>query len=95
MITRIRYFKEIDGSLVSPNMQAMDKVVKVRIVNNTFSIVNASNNEFIMGGRSDTHYKLKMIIKQKLREMGVVFSDEVRKKAGKTTEATTEDQTVV
>lgn len=93
MITRVRYFKQTDGALESPNMQANDKAVKVRIVNNTFSILNAITGEFILGGRADTQHKLKIVIKENLRKIGVVFSDEVRKKVGQN-ETTVEEQPV-
>jgi hypothetical protein len=62
-------------------MQARDKVVKVVLAGNTFTILNCLSGEFICSGTASTPHQLKIQVKAKLKELGVLFADEVRKKA--------------
>ena len=80
MITRIRYKPGSDNTKVSPEMQARDKVIKVVLSGNSFTIVNCMTGEFLYAGNAETPHKLKMAVKAKLKDFGVIFADEVRKK---------------
>ena len=90
MITRVRYKKQDDGSKVTENMQARDKVVKVVLSGNSFTIVNCLNGEFLFSGSASTPHKLRIAVKEKLKDFGVLFADEVRKKAPGSTEVSEE-----
>lgn len=88
-VTRIRYTKTEGGLLVSKPMLASSGVITVTLdpSTNTYKVhSNGNATEPVDTGGADSLVKLKLMVKAKVKEMGVVFFDEVRtsKKGEKT-----------
>jgi hypothetical protein len=83
-MTRITYKKLSDGTYTSKEMLAIDKVVRVvldktvpeaKILNDTGELITM----FVGGGEA----KLKLLVKNYLKEIGVNFQNEVRPRFSK------------
>lgn len=80
-MVRIRY-TENSGVLTSKPLLALDKLVVVQLdtVLNTFKITNQANNETLATGTAVDTISLKKAAKNTLKQFGVVFQDEVRRR---------------
>jgi|GEM_PF-5336378 len=79
MNTRIRYFDN-DGVLESSGMDgANNKVLRVRLNDNKFSVLD-QNDEILAAGEAKTSTSAKIKAKESLKNFGVVFSDEKRQR---------------
>ena len=80
-MTRIRY-KTVDGVLVSKSMMVSGRnlMVKIDPQNTIFEIVDIDKNYVVACNTSTTLAKLKTVVKQTLKELGMAFDDEVRRR---------------
>jgi hypothetical protein len=76
---RVRYNKVDSGLLMSNGILAVNDMVNVTLnpITMTMTIAN-SRNEVVRSGTSKTLAGLKMLAKSALKDLGVVFTDEIR-----------------
>lgn len=80
-MTRIRYYKKMDNTLMSKNEMLLGtQTVQVIINPNTLTstIVDTISMETVFTIHANTLASLKTLTKRKLREAGVKFGDEIR-----------------
>lgn len=82
-MTRVRY-TESDGVLVSKPLLAVDKLVIVTLdtVRNMFFVTQHSDGTVLVQGEGVDTALLKKKAKNALKDLGVVFQDEVRTRKG-------------
>lgn len=79
-MTRIRYKKEIDGSYVSlKKLIGTHDIFTVKITGLTFTVLNGEG-QAVAGGTGKNDAETKRLAKLELKNLGVQFSDEVKKK---------------
>ena len=90
-MVRIRY-TDNSGVLVSKPLLALNKLVVVTLntTNNTYNIIDSTTNVVLTKGTTTDTVTLKKKAKQALKELGVVFQDEVRRRT--TNSVTQEDK---
>lgn len=84
-MTRIRY-TNVDGVLKSKPMMVSGRNVQVFINQSqmSFEVVDLDKNFVLAGDTSDTLSRLKILAKQSLKNLGMVFDDEVRRHKNET-----------
>jgi hypothetical protein len=97
-MVRIRYTVSTgSGLLTSKPVLALDKLLVVNLdtVNNTFTVVNQTNGLVVANGKANDTVALKKNAKQALRQLGVVFQDEVRRRTSETENTATTNTTTL